>query len=145
MPLDALTRDLLPDTRAVLSELRSLIVTTVPGATEKVALARKTLNFSHPNVGYFCGLHPVDGRVTVEFEFGVLLPDPDRILIANSCAKQVRYLRIRSVDTLPRGALKRLLRAAVSLPREHSTRMALTRTGAKLVLPKPRRRNRSQS
>ncbi|HSB89560.1 MAG TPA: DUF1801 domain-containing protein [Anaerolineales bacterium] len=123
------------------AELRSLIVTTLPGTTEKVTLARKRLNFSHPNVGYFCGLHPVDARVTVEFEFGVLLPDPTRILIANSCAKQVRYTRIRSIDTLPRAALKRLLRAAVSLPRDRSTRMALTRTGAKLVLPKPRRRS----
>jgi hypothetical protein len=93
-PLDAITRDLLPETRAVLSEARSLIMTTIPEATEKVNLGRKSLNFSHPNVGYFCGLRPVDDRVTVEFEFGVLLPDPDGILDSRSCAKQVRYARI---------------------------------------------------
>jgi hypothetical protein len=144
-PLDAITRDLLPETRAVLSEARSLIMTTIPEATEKVNLGRKSLNFSHPDVGYFCGLRPVDDRVTVEFEFGVLLPDPDGILDSRSCAKQVRYARIHSHDALPRAAFKRLLRAAVSLPRERSTRIALVRSGAKLVLPKPRARKRTRS
>jgi hypothetical protein len=83
--------------------------------------------------------------VTVEFEYGVLLPDPDEILHGNSCAKQVRYARIRSLNALPRAALKRVLRAAVSLPRERSTRIALVRSGAKLVLPKPRARKRTRS
>jgi hypothetical protein len=142
-PLDAITRDLLPDTRAVFTELRSLIMATIPDATEKVTLPRRSVNFSHPNVGYFCGLSPEDGRVTVEFKFGVLLPDPDRILVGNSCAKQVRYTRIGSLKALPRAAFRRLLRAAVSLPREHSTRLALVRSGAKLVHPKPRASKRT--
>jgi hypothetical protein len=118
-------------------------MTTIPEATEKLALGRKSLNFSHPNVGYFCALSPGDGQVTVELEFGVLLPDPDGILVANSCAKQVRYARIRSLNAFPRGAFKRLLRAAVSLPRERSTRIALVRSGAKLVLTKPRAKKRT--
>jgi len=145
MPLDALTRDLLPETRAVLSELTSLIIRSIPEATEKVNLGWRSVNFSHPSVGYFCGLFPVDDRVVVAFEFGVLLPDPDGILDSRSCAKQVRYARIRSLDALPRAALKRLLRAAVSLPRERSTRIALARSGAKPVLPKPRTRKRTPS
>jgi hypothetical protein len=144
-PLNGLTRDLMPETRSILLELRSLIRTTIPGVTEKANLGRKSLNFSHPNVGYFCGLRPVDDRVTVEFEFGVLLPDPDGVLDARSCAKQVRYARIHSPNDLPRAAFKRLLNAAVSLPRERSTRIALVRSGAKLVLPKPRARKRTRS
>jgi hypothetical protein len=144
-PLDSLTRDLMPETRSTLLELRSLILTTIPGATEKANLGRRSLNFSHPNVGYFCGLRPVDDRVTVEFEFGVLLPDPDGVLDARSCAKQVRYAHIHSPNALPRAAFKRLLRAAVSLPRERSTRIALVRSGAKLVLAKPRTRRRAPS
>lgn len=144
-PLEALTRDLLPETRAVLWELRSLIRTTIPEATEKVTLARRSLNFSHPQVGYFCGLSPRDDRVSIDFEFGVLLPDPDGILIGNSCARQVRYARFASLNALPRVGLKRLLRAAVCLPREHSTRLALVRSGARLVLPGPRRKKRTPS
>ena len=141
----ALTRDLPLETRDLLSELDSLIGNTVPGVTRKVNLGWKSLNFSHPNVGYFCGLFPVDDRVVVAFEFGVLLPDPDGVLDSRSCAKQVRYTRVRSLDILPRAALKRLLRAAVSLPRERSTRIALARSGAEQLLPKPRTRKRTPS
>ena len=135
----------MPETRVVLSELRSLIMTTIPEATEKITLGRQSLNFSHPNVGYFCRLCPVDDQVTVEFEFGVLLPDPDGVLQGNSCARQVRYARIRPFNAPPRAAFKRLLRAAVSLPPERTTRLALVRSGAKLVLPKPRTRKRNHS
>jgi hypothetical protein len=125
IPLAALTRDLPPETRAILLELTSLIISTIPEATEKVNLGRRSLNIGHPNVGYFCGLSPIDDRVIVAFEFGVLLPDPNGILDARSCAKQVGCTRVRSLDVFPRAALKRLLRVAVSLPRERSTRIAL--------------------
>lgn len=145
MPRDALDRDLLPETRATLSELTSLIINTIPDVTEKVSLGRKSLNFSHPNVGYFCGLFPRDDRVVVEFEFGVLLPDPDGVLDSNSCAKQVRYVRIGSLDPVPRAALKRLFQAAVSLPGDRSARIALAKSGAKPVVPKARTRKRKSS
>jgi hypothetical protein len=143
--LGALTRDLMPETRAIFSKLRSLVTSTLPEATEKVTLTRMRLNFSHPNVGYFCGLSPEDGRTTLEFEFGVLLPDPQGILTGNSCAKQVRYARFDAVTTLPLNGLQQLLRAAVSLPQERSTRIALARSGAKLVLPNQRRPKRRRS
>jgi hypothetical protein len=136
---------MVPETRVILSELRSIILTTLPEATEKVTLARRSLNFSHPDVGYFCRLRPDDGQVTFELEFGVLLPDPDGILIGNSCAKQVRYARFRSTAALPRTGIRRLLRAAVSLPPERATRLALVRSGAMLVVPAPRRRKRRRA
>lgn len=138
VPLDSLTRDLLPETRSTFLELKSLVTSAIPEATQKVNLGWKSLNFSHPNVGYFCGLFPVDDRVIMAFEFGVLLPDPDGILNGQDCAKQVRFARIRSHDPLPRDALHRLLQAAVSLPSDRSTRLALIRAGAKPVLRKPR-------
>ena len=145
IPLDALTRDLPPETRELLSELISLIRSTIPEATERVNLGWKSLNFAHPSVGYFCGLFPSDGRVVVAFEFGVLLPDPDGILDDRGCARQVRYVPVLSPHTFPRAALKRLLRAAISLPPERATRIALVRSGAKPVLPKPRTRKRTIS
>jgi len=144
-PLVALTRDLPPGTLELFSELRSLILGTIPEAAEKANLGWKSLNFSHPGVGYFCGLFPVDDRVIVAFEFGVLLPDPDGILDRNSCAKQVRYLRIRSGSAIPRSGLKRLLRTAVALPEKRSTRLALVRAGAQPVDPQPNGRPRTPS
>ncbi len=145
MPVEALTRDLPLETRALLLELTSLVKRAIPEATQKVNLGWKSLNFSHPNVGYFCGLFPVDDRVVVTFEFGVLLPDPDGILDDRGCAKQVRYLPIRSANRVPRAAIKRLLRAAVSLPGDRATRIALARSGARLVAPKPNTMKRAAS
>ena len=144
-PVVALSRDLPPETRELLSELRSVILNTVPEATVKANLGWKSLNFSHPGVGYFCGLFPIEDRVIVAFEFGVLLPDPDGILDRNNCAKQVRYLRIRSRRAIPRSGLKRLLQAAVALPEKRSTRLALVRAGAQPVDPQPNGRPRTPS
>ena len=130
---DILTQDLTPEMRAALSELASLIRSTVPGTTEKVNLGWRSLNFYHPDVGYFCGLFPFEDRIDVAFEFGVLLADPEGILDSGKGSKQVRFARIRSVESMPREALERLLGAAVSLPADRSTRIALTRSGAKPV------------
>jgi hypothetical protein len=132
--LSRLTRYVTPETRAVFLELRSLVKTTLPQASERVALGRNSLNFSHPDVGYFCRIRPIEGRVTLEFQFGVLLPDPDGILDGNSCAKQVRFAIVTSLRAMPRRGLRRLLRAAVSLPSDASSRSALVRSGGKLVL-----------
>jgi hypothetical protein len=144
-PVDALTRDLPLETRGLLSELTSLVENTVPEATHKVNLGWKSLSFSHPIVGYFCGLFPVQDRVIVAFEFGVLLPDPGGILDDRGCAKQVRYLPIRSRSRIPRTALKRLLRAAVALPGDRATRIALARSGARPAAQKPNGRKRAAS
>ncbi|MEX2029546.1 MAG: DUF1801 domain-containing protein [Anaerolineales bacterium] len=133
--MDALTRNLMPETRAILLELAALVHRAVPEATEEVKPGWRSLNFRHPDVGYFCGLFPREDRVVVEFGFGVLLPDPDGILEANNCAKQVRLVRVRSRGGPPRAALKRLFQEAASLPRERSARIALAKSGAKLVLP----------
>lgn len=144
VPLEALTRELPPVTRAAFAELTSLIRSTIPEATEKVNLGWKSLNFSHPAVGYFCGLFPLQDRIVIAFEFGVLLADPDRILDTRSCSKQVRYMRILSHHKIPRPALKRLLRAAISLPADRSTRIALVRSGARPVrMPGTKRRTPS--
>lgn len=131
--LQTLVRYVTPETRSVFLELRSLVKETLPRASEKVTLGRTSLNFSHPNVGYFCRIRPIDGRVSIEFQFGILLPDPDNILEGNSCAKQVRYVPVPSCAAIPRAGLRRLLKAAVSLPSDASSRHALVRGGAKLV------------
>ena len=131
--LKTLTRYVMPETRHLFNELRALVKSTLPTATEKVALGRKSLNFSHPDVGYFCRIRPIDGRVTIEFQFGVLLLDPDGILDSKSCAKQVRFAVIPSMNAIPREGLKGLLQAAVSLPSDASARSALVSSGAKPV------------
>lgn len=126
-----LTRDLPPEIILVIAELRSLIRLTIPDATEKVNLGWRSLNYSHPQVGYFCGLFPFPDRVDVAFEFGVLLADPDGFF--DDHGKQVGFARIRSREDIRGTLFQRMLRAAVSLPSDRSTRLALVRSGAKLV------------
>ncbi len=143
LPSGPIVRDLPPETRELLAELTSLVIQTVPEATQKLNLRRKTFGFNHPDVGHFCEIFPREERVVIAFEFGVLLPDPDGILDARTCAKQVRYLPIGSHDRVPCAALRHFLRAAVSLPAEYSTRVALAKAGARLVTPRRRRRKRA--
>jgi hypothetical protein len=128
-----LTRDLPPEIISVLTELRSIIRLTIPNATEKVNMGWRSLNYRHPEVGYFCGLFPFPDRVDVAFEFGVLLADPDGFF--DDHGKQLAFARIRSFKDIRRTPFKRMLRAAVSLPADRSTRLALVRSGAKLEAP----------
>jgi len=129
-----LTRDLPPEILSVFAELRSIIRLTIPDATEKVNLGWRSLNYSHPDVGYFCGLFPFPDRVDVAFEFGVLLADPDGFF--DDRGKQVSFARMRSHKDIRRTPFKRMLRAAVSLPADRTTRLALVRSGAKPEAPK---------
>jgi hypothetical protein len=64
-----LTRDLPPEIISVLTELRSLIRLTIPNATEKVNMGWRSLNYRHPEVGYFCGLFPFPGNGSAQSAF----------------------------------------------------------------------------
>jgi hypothetical protein len=131
--VDELTRDLPPEMLSVFAELRSIIQLTIPDASEKVNMGWRSLNFSHPRVGYFCGLFPFADRVDVVFEFGILLPDTDNFF--DELRRQVGFTHIRSIKGIHKTAFKRMLRAAVSLPEDRSVRLALVRSGAKLLTP----------
>ncbi len=124
-----LTRDLPPEIGARLADLRAIIRRTVPEAVEKVNPGWRSLSFSHPQVGYFCGLFPFADRVDVAFEFGVLLPDPDGFF--DDLGRQVGFARLRTGQRLRKAAFQRLLRAAVALPAERAVRLALVRAGAR--------------
>jgi hypothetical protein len=126
---DMLTRDLPPGILSVFEELRSIVRSTVPEATEKVNMGWRSLNFSHPDVGYFCGLFPVPDRVDIAFEFGVLLADPDGFF--DDLGKQVGFARIKSRRGIRKASFKRLLKAAVSLPASRAVRLELVRSGAR--------------
>jgi hypothetical protein len=75
----------------------------VPNIAPEVKLGWRSVNFSHPRVGFFCALFPREDRVVLEFQYGVLLPDPDGILGRRSCANQVCFARFRSLGAVPRG------------------------------------------
>ena len=112
-----------PAVQKLAEELRVLIRKMVPEAAEKAYPHWHGIGYSHPAVGYFCAIFPHDEFVKLGFEFGVLLPDPYKLLEGNG--KQVRYVTIRTRRQIYSPALKNLLLAAVSLPEKREIRLLM--------------------
>ena len=114
---------LTPDVADLVQDLRRLILDTVPDAVEIAYPVWKGIGYHHGTSGYFCAIFPQPSGVKLGFEFGVLLPDPDRVL--EGTGKQVRYVVIQDAAQgaaqIPAGAIKRLLAAALSLGRPADT------------------------
>src|SRR3990172_4455823 len=90
--LEDILADHTPEARALVQRLREINRETVPTAVEAAYPGWRAIGYRHPGVGYFCGIFPKMGRVRLGFEFGVLLPDPHRVL--EGSGKQVRYVHI---------------------------------------------------
>ncbi len=120
-----------PEVRALVERLRQIIRATVPLAREAAHPVWHSIGYRHPDTGYFCGLFPQRDRVDLAFEFGVLLPDPDGLLEGDG--KQVRYVRVRSDKDVRVRALKKLLIAAIELPKSRDAKLAMIRSSAKLI------------
>lgn len=129
-PEDILT-GLTPDVADLVQSLRRLILDTVPDAVEIAYPVWKGIGYHHGTSGYFCAIFPQASGVKLGFEFGVLLPDPDRVL--EGTGKQVRYVVIQDTALIPAGAIKRLLAAALSLPEGREAKLSMVKAGAKLI------------
>ncbi len=120
-----------PEIQALVEELRQLIQSTVPQAQEKAQPRWHSLNYSHPEAGYFCGIFPFENQVKLMLEFGVLLSDPDELLQGDG--KQVRFVLIRSKKDIHTKAIQQLIQAALDLPTSRATKLALIQSGAKPI------------
>ena len=129
--VEKLLRDHNPEVRALVEQLRALVRTTVPTAVEKANPVWRSLNYHHPECGYFCGLFPQQNGVNLAFEFGVLLPDPDGLLEGDG--KQVRYVRVKTSKDIRTRALRKLLLAALALPPKRDVKLGLIKAGARPV------------
>ena len=106
-------------------EMAALIERTVPSARWAVRRGWQCVAYTHPDVGYFCGVFPREDAVQVGFEFGVLLPDPYGVLSGSGA--QLRYVMLTPGEPVPEVALAGLLRAAVALPPDTSVRRGMAR------------------
>jgi hypothetical protein len=101
---------------ALAQKLRRIVRQAMLDADERAYPGWKAIGYVHPRAGYVCGLFPSEDRVAVAFEFGVLLPDPERLLRAGpSGGKKVRYVEVRRGADIRVQALRNLLSAAVAL------------------------------
>ena len=67
----------------------------------------------------------------ITFEFGILLPDPHRVL--GWTGTQVRDLDIPIGGEIPVEAFQQLLRSAVHVPEDRGVRLSMVRNAAKLI------------
>jgi hypothetical protein len=103
-------------------ELRTLIKATMPGVSERAYPGWHAIGFRYAHAGYLCGIFPFEDRVQLVFERGAELQDPDG-LFDISDHKQIRYVLLRSGESIPRAKLRRLLLAAL----HHGSLRAATR------------------
>lgn len=115
-----------PAVETLAEQAASLVERTVPSARWVVRKGWRCVAFSHPSVGYFCGIFPRPGVAQVGFEFGAALPDPDGLLSGGGA--QLRYVMLVPGEPFPERALVALIEAAVALPGDAALRRSMARS-----------------
>jgi len=111
--------------RAIADELRRIVRATIPESIEAVKPGWRVIGYDFPvgrrSVFYaWIGLEQI--HVHLGFHWGVLMPDPDRLLEGRGVTKRVRWLTFVLGDRLDRAGLAAMLhdarRAALLTPGE---------------------------
>lgn len=79
-----------------------------------VKMGWKSINFRHPVAGHVCAVFPHPDRVSIYFEHGRLLEDPDALLMGDGL-KKGRFLRLHPGEVIPEAAIALLVAEAIAL------------------------------
>jgi hypothetical protein len=101
------------DVKAIANRLREIILEVLPGAEEKVYLGWKIALYNLPNE--VCGIQPVNKYCNLYFSKGAQMNDPDELL--EGTGKNIRHVKVRSLDDIPADKFKALIREAHRLAR----------------------------
>jgi hypothetical protein len=105
-----------PQVQAVAQKLRQIIKDAVPEATEKAYGGWHGIGYRHPKAGYFGCIFPSEDKVSLAFEHGASLPDPENLLTRPpTSSKQVRYVVLHTEEDIVEDAIIAFLHAAISL------------------------------
>ncbi|PKA17758.1 DUF1801 domain-containing protein [Leptospira haakeii] len=107
-----------PHTKKVLEiidSLRKKIKKEFPDFEERGYPVWKAIGFRDKNSGYVCGIFPFSENVRLIFEWGVLLKDPDKILLGDT--KQIRYLEYSSNKEVDINIIREFLEQSLGLPK----------------------------
>jgi hypothetical protein len=120
LPVDAFLDDFPPGMRATAQELRRIVRSAVPDAIEHVLggwrLIRYTVPVGRRRTRMFASIGPEPVHVHLFLEYGVLVPDPDRLLEgAHLRLKRVRFLTFAPEIDVPEPAIVAFLRAAAGV------------------------------
>jgi hypothetical protein len=108
-----------PRTQALAQRLRAIVKRALPAATEQVKLGWQLIGLYVPGPArpvYLGFIIPHADYVTLGFEYGLLLDDPDgRLLGGAEKLKQVRYLSFRSDKEIRASVLVPFIKQAADL------------------------------
>lgn len=95
---------------------RSLVgfVSDWPDMSGRVMKGWRSVNFRHERAGHVCAVFPHADRVSIYFEHGRLLDDPEGLLMGERLRKG-RFLRLYPGDEIPEAAIALLLAEAIAL------------------------------
>lgn len=101
---------------ALAEQLRAIVRDTMPNAVEAVYPGWKLIGYRVPDGGktrYFCYVAPLADRVSLGFEYGVLMANDAGLL--EGTGSQVRYVAFRPGDTPDPAALAPLIAEAAAI------------------------------
>lgn len=101
------------ETGALARELIGL-VGGMPGLTGKVMRGWRSVNFRHARAGHVCAVFPHADRVSLYFEQGRLLADPEGLLMGDDL-KRGRFLRLYPGGEIPEAVIYVLVSEAIAL------------------------------
>ena len=110
--VDAYIRKLDGDSKAIVTKLRRLVLSSVPGLEE----AMKWSTPVYSKNGLVCWLHVARSHAAIGFYQGASLADPQRLL--EGTGKRLRHLKIRKAAEIRPAVITRWVRQAAALNAE---------------------------
>lgn len=107
--LDPLPEEIGPLARELID-----LVGGVPGLSGKVMRGWRSVNFRHAKAGHVCAVFPHADRVSLYFEHGRLLDDPEGVLMGEAL-KKGRFLRLYPGSKVPEATIYVLVSEAIAL------------------------------
>ena len=101
--------------KEITRETRKLIYQILPEVVEVVWIKQKNIGFGtgfKKKTEHFCWLMPVSKHVTLGFNYGAELPDPENIL--EGTGKLFRHYKVKSVENLSNSDLIQLIKFATT-------------------------------
>lgn len=100
-----------PEVQAIAHELCRIVNDTAPQLSEEVKFGWK--NITYAGKGIVCAVQPYSQYVSLHFYKGTELKDPDGVLEGGG--KQLRHVKVHSLDDINEKVLVPLIKQAVAL------------------------------
>jgi hypothetical protein len=120
IPPEALLAAFPEPMREIAEALRVLVHQAVPEAVERVRPGWRLIGYDLPigrRSAYFAFVAPEPEHVHLGFEHGVLMDDPDGVLLGAGITKQVRWLTLRRPGEIRGAEVTVLVREAARVAR----------------------------